>query len=867
MSITNHSGTLITGFKFSLLGSLMLALIACGGGSGGGGKKSSSSSSVTVSSSSSSSSSISLPEGMLQTDGTKWVTNNGTQVLLKGTNLGNWLVQEFWMMGQGGNGVHDQCTLEAELTDRFGYEEKERLIKLFRDNWIKERDWDQLKAFGFNVVRLPILWSVIEDENAPKTLREDAWVYLDWAIAEAKERDMYVILDLHGAAGGQSIYDHTGCSNQNKYWDDNADYQDRTLWLWEQIATRYKDEPTVAAYDPINEPWGSTPEKMATRVLEIYDAIRAIDPHHIVMLHSHFGSIDAYGNPADKNLTNVAFQLHPYPGLFGDRPGDSHYDIHRDWLKCGQSGTGGVCDWNTRLTALNTPMLMGEFQPWQGAGASENGLGGKIGRATYDIYASYGWASTSWSYKLVTPEGGQGPGKWGMVTNEINTDFDTGVGLITKASTWDCAGWNSTFADACAKKAASITVGGEGTKTYYLVIKTGATANGNPDVTYDSISLMDDDTDQEMLNGGAFGSGTGWTELTISNSLNFDYNNTDSTKQPTGSNGAVLRITRPTGVTGEINGALYQQVTLEGGKTYTFSGVFKDNSSVETWAEIYLVDTQPVANVDIIDMTGKVDFTTASIEEIEDLFESYGTVGYDVHAGLAKWLVTDEHNDVFDYPNRPTNLQLVQTGTDVALTWTAVTGEGITYSVYRSATPGGTRTLLAEDLTVTTYTDAGVAEGTTYYYSVSAVNNIAESYRSDEVHTALTFVPVPARIQAEAYTAMSGIQLENCTDTGGGQNVGYFNADDYIEFKINVAAGGSFTIDYRLATNVNSDGFQVLIDNQPVDTRTINSTGGWQSWTTVTSPSFTMEAGNHTLRFRSVGQEWNINWFEIKSVE
>ena len=85
---------------------------------------------------------------LLKTDGTRWVDAGGKQVLLKGTNLGNWLVQEFWMMGQGGNGVTDQCTLEAKLTERFGYGEKERLIKLFRDSWITERDWDQLKAFG-----------------------------------------------------------------------------------------------------------------------------------------------------------------------------------------------------------------------------------------------------------------------------------------------------------------------------------------------------------------------------------------------------------------------------------------------------------------------------------------------------------------------------------------------------------------------------------------------------------------------------------------------------------------------------------------------------------------------------------------------
>ena len=850
--------------KTSLLSTCIIGLVACGGGSGGSKSSTPASSSIAsvAPSSSAASSSVAPDEGMtmLKTNGTQWVKASGTPILLKGTNLGNWLVQEFWMMGQGGNGVHDQCTLEAKLTERFGYDEKERLIKLFRDNWIKERDWDQLQAFGFNVVRLPILWNVIEDEKNPRTLRADAWHYIDWSIAEAKKRGIYVILDLHGALGGQTPNDHTGCSGQNKYWT-NTEYQDRTKWLWEQIATRYKDEPAVAAYDPLNEPWGSTAEDMAVRVEELYQTIRKIDDKHIVMLPSHYGNIEVYGDPAAKGMTNVAFELHPYPGLFGDRPNDTHYDIHRDWLKCGQTGTGGVCDWDKKLTALKTPMLMGEFQPWQSAGLE---LGGKIGRATYDIYASYDWASTSWAYKLVSVAGGQGKGTWGMVTNEVNTSSDTGVGLITKASTWDCNNWDSTFAEACAKKATTITTGGTGDKTYYLVVKTGANGGANPDVTFDSISLKNAATSEELLANGAFGASGGWSELSISGSLNFNYNSTDASKAPTGSDGPVMHITRPDGVTGEINGALYQQITLKGGQTYNFSGVFKGNGSVNTWAEIYLIEDAPIAGKDVVDNAGKVDFTTAPIADIEALFKSYGEVGYDVHSGLAKWLVTDAHNDVFDYPARPTNLKLVQTGNSVALTWAAVTGNGITYNVYRATSAGAKGTLVAEGLTTTSFNDSGLSEEETYYYSVAAKNNIAEGYTSAPANTQLLYVAVPAKIEAEKFTAMSGIQTEACGDIGGGTNVGHFETDDFIEFKIKTDTAGNYAIDYRLATQTGSTGFEVLIDDVVVDTQAVAATGGWQTYVTKTSAIFALSAGNHTLRFRSIGKEWNINWFEIK---
>jgi glucan 1,3-beta-glucosidase len=579
----------------------------------------------------------------LAIDGTRWVDAEGRQVHLKGTNLGNWLVQEFWMMDQGGHGVHDQCTLEAELTRRFGYREKERLIRLFRDSWIGSRDWDILKSFGFNVVRLPILWSVVEDERNHKRLRADAWQIIDGAIAEAKKRGMWVILDLHGAPGGQTPNDHTGCSGQNKYWT-TPEYQERTRWWWQQVAARYKDEPAVAAFDPLNEPWGSSAEQMEERVTELYHTIRAIDPTHIVLLPGHYGNIDVYGNPARRGMTNVAFELHPYPGLFGDRPGDRHLDIHRDWLTCGRSGDGGVCALNAKLRVLDAAMLMGEFQPWQGAGLE---LGGKLGRATYDAYASYGWAATSWSYKVVTLRGGQGKGTWGMVTNEARSVIDRSVVQLAKASTWDCPGWNSELSRACARNAEAFSVPGAGTHRYHLVLKNGAAAGGKLDVSYDELRLLEVATGEDVLTNGGFGSSSGWAEVSIGGSLRYDYASMRPDRAPTGSKGPALHVTASADKR-EANGLVYREVTLRGGQSYHLHGVFRDNSSTNAWAEIYLVDHPPRAGEDIVDREGRLDFTQAPLEQIEALFRSYGEVGYDVHAGLSKWLVTQERNNVFD---------------------------------------------------------------------------------------------------------------------------------------------------------------------------------------------------------------------------
>ncbi|MFA9218816.1 MAG: glycoside hydrolase family 5 protein [Sphingomonadaceae bacterium] len=362
------------------------------------------------------------PLPMLHVDGPRWVDASGHPVALRGVNLGNWLMQEFWMMGQGSAGIDDQCKLEQVLDQRFGYAQRERLFALFRAQWMQRRDWDLLPRFGLNLVRLPFIYSLIEDERHPGQLRADAWHYLDRAIAEAEQRGLYVILDLHGAPGSQGWEHHSGCAGKNQYWSTPA-YQARTEWLWQQIASRYKERGAVAGYSILNEPWGTTPEQLASAMQRLYGAIRAVDAQHVIILPGHVEGIAAYGKPAEHGMHNVALEMHFYPGHFGwGQPGAQ---VHADWLQC--AGGKGLCDWQARLAPLQTAFFVGEFQPWAQMGAE---LGGQVTRATYDAYAAAGWASAAWSYKIISNDGGQGAGTWGLVTNARDArvpavDFNT----------------------------------------------------------------------------------------------------------------------------------------------------------------------------------------------------------------------------------------------------------------------------------------------------------------------------------------------------------------------------------------------------------------------------------------------------------
>jgi beta-glucanase (GH16 family) len=122
--------------------------------------------------------------------------------------------------------------------------------------------------------------------------------------------------------------------------------------------------------------------------------------------------------------------------------------------------------------------------------------------------------------------------------------------------------------------------------------------------------------------------------------------------------------------------------------------------------------------------------------------------------------------------------------------------------------------------------------------------------------------PVPGLIEAEDYNNMLGVQIETTTDTGVGFNIGYIDGGDWVEYSLDVANAGNYLIEYRLASQNGSDGFQTLIDGTLIDTQSVPNTGSWQSWIT-NSATVNLSAGEQILRLNAVGSEWNLNWIKF----
>lgn len=258
------------------------------------------------------------------------VNENDENVILKGVNLGNWLLWETWM-GFVPEYTEDWAyydTLQV-LIDRFGEEKTAEIVKTYEDNFITEEDISQIEKLGFNCIRVPFWYRNFMTEDL-KWLSENhddnkGFQKLDWLISICEKYGIYVMLDLHGAPGGQSKNHCTGKAGRNELYE-NENMMNATIELWSVIAERYKDNKTVCAYDLLNEPqnnggydgdysWSAESEEAVSHTNKAYDtlykAIREIDKNHIISFEGVW-STTVLPNPQEMGYENLLYQLHLY---------------------------------------------------------------------------------------------------------------------------------------------------------------------------------------------------------------------------------------------------------------------------------------------------------------------------------------------------------------------------------------------------------------------------------------------------------------------------------------------------------------------------------------------------------------------------
>lgn len=122
-------------------------------------------------------------------------------------------------------------------------------------------------------------------------------------------------------------------------------------------------------------------------------------------------------------------------------------------------------------------------------------------------------------------------------------------------------------------------------------------------------------------------------------------------------------------------------------------------------------------------------------------------------------------------------------------------------------------------------------------------------------------------IQAESYTYMAGVDVEATTDAGGGQNVGWIDAGDWMSYDVNIPAAGTYRFDYRVASPNSNMTLRLEKDGgaTQLGSVTVPNTGGWQTWGNV-SHTVTLPAGAYSIGIATGTGGFNLNYFTITSV-
>lgn len=357
----------------------------------------------------------------------------GNIVQLKGTNAGGYMLQEFWMCptnysSDNNYKVNCQMDIYKTLKERFGESKMRDLVNVYEDNYWTEKDFDNCESLGINCIRLPLWYMNFVDFDG--NMLDNAFDRIDWFIQEAGKRGIYVIIDMHGAPGSQNGSDHSGIDGGNNkqgesqfFWGNNAAANQQLYYnIWAKIAEHYKDNPTVAGYDLLNEPFctyrynSSYSDSDLHNLLwgiydKAYDTIRNIDKNHVIIMEATWDPIDL-PDPSNYGWNNVMYEYHNY--LYDD------YD---------NANGGQIENMKKKLNAItkadyNVPSYMGEFAYMNNTKAWSDGI---------KLLDDYGINWTTWTYKVTGTNN-----NWGLYNQSgldpVNVSSDSEASIRNKWS-------------------------------------------------------------------------------------------------------------------------------------------------------------------------------------------------------------------------------------------------------------------------------------------------------------------------------------------------------------------------------------------------------------------------------------------------
>ncbi len=788
----------------------------------------------------------------LKTEGDKIVLESGEEFLLRGMGLGGWMVQEGYML-QTAEFANPQHQIRAHIQELIGEERTQEFYDAWLANHMTEADVIALKNWGFNSVRLPMHYNLftlpIQEEpvEGEHTWLDKGFELTDSLLTWCATHEMYIVLDLHAAPGGQG-YDQ-GISDYNpdlpSLWESDLN-QEKTIALWRRIAERYKNEAWIAGYDLINEPnWNLANGVLRSLYTRITDAIREVDQDHILFIEGNWFANDFTGltPPWDDNLV---------------------YSPHKYWSFNDQASIQWVLDMREEH---NVPLYLGE------SGENSNVWFKDAIQLLEENNIGWAW----WPLKKV--ESIAGPLSVEKTTAYSNLlDYWKGFGTqpssdevfatlmeLTEKLRFENCKLQADVIDAMFRQQSDDEL---------LPFK----SNEIPGIVYatdfdfgtNGIAYQDNEIANYQVSTGNYTSwNNGWQYRNDGVDIELCEDNVNA-------NGYNIAWT---------DAGEWMKYTVNAANPGIYDLHLRVASSSGNGGVFFDVNDARASEEYPIPSTG--DFQNWQTMVVPGIFLEEGTQTITCHIAEEGFNLSSFD---FKYEGNATQLAF-KANRAITLNPTA-----IQLDLNKSLATGNS--FNPADFTV--FIDGSAKEVAEVTMSVQSnrmlILNVNEILRSDQQirlsysgtnilstdQTLLTtfeqiwvqnnLAPVhyiPGTIQAEDYARAEGVGLEETTDLGQGQNIGFLDPGDYLEYEVNVDQPGPYMIKYRVASEHTAGKLRLsLIDlngqTEIIDEPVFPITGGWQVWQDLETTA-DMEPGAYTLRIDILEAPFNLNWIEFES--
>jgi hypothetical protein len=711
-----------------------------------------------------------LRAGYLHSSGVTNLDINNQPIILRGVDLGCWLWPEYYMMGNvslpvyanagtGSGGINNYYdALVAAIQDVLGGDTNltAQVLDAYWTNFVSAADIVYLHSQGFNSVRVPYTFEEFFQvtnwaNNYPSNGYDinTGFKYLDNLVGWCSTNSIYVIPDMHCAPGGPNnwaVVNYGGTLNTNTASVfTNAANLALAEHIWSRIASHYATNQWIGGYDLLNEPVNTAASDLqvggpylSNTYSNLIHVIRLVDANHMLLCEGDAYASTLYDVNQGWTDGNWSFSDHDYGSPLPLGTGNRATAVGNhvpDWA--GEFGINST-HWYNRIiaTTYENPAFL-----------TSNGKSAVIEEGPcFWAYKSCGEFYTI-AQNPVTPGWNALMAYWAsdntLAKPSVTNAYNWLIGFAQAANFTNCL-LHPEIVDSLMRPATN--ADSTGFSQAPLPYKSGVTIPGkifavdydmgDTNLTY-SNTVSDDEANDgpggTAWNNGFFGRDDGVDETTCDDPgtlLKVGWNVAGEWERHTvmctpgiynlyvryaggAAGGQISVMINSNTVSGIVNLGYTGSYTVY--TNYVVSNLTVTNSGMVT-VQINVVS----AGYDL----AWIEFVPANGPPLPPTGERVVGAGPGIPPGLTSGIGAAAGN------------------TETSLNWVA--SEGATsYNVQRATNSGGPYATIAS-CTALSYLDTGLANGTTYYYVVSAVNGNGAGANSSEVSTTPQATTLPS---------------------------------------------------------------------------------------------------------------------------